>query len=85
MPKTIADIVKEYLVQNGYDGLCNDAGECGCLVEDLFPCCEADIHCEPGHKAPCPSTCGDHDWHIVPGEPRFGVKVPFPPVKKSEE
>ena len=34
----IREIIKQYLEQNGYDGLCDESGECGCYVEDLFIC-----------------------------------------------
>ena len=36
MTKTVREIVREYLVANGYDGLCND--ECGCDLDDFMPC-----------------------------------------------
>lgn len=42
-------ITLEYLKANGYDGLrCLD--ECGCQLEDLFPCGMAGVECcEPGY------------------------------------
>ncbi len=44
----VHDIVKKYLEDNGYDGLCTD--ECGCHIDDLMPCCqEGIISCEPGY------------------------------------
>ena len=33
-----AEIVKQYLIQNGYDGLCEEEEECGCKLDNLFPC-----------------------------------------------
>jgi len=59
---TVKEIVRQYLVAHGLDGLAYD--ECGCRVDDLMPCdtpCDA---CEVGKLGPC--DCGDHDWHIVP-------------------
>jgi hypothetical protein len=34
--KTCKEIIQEWLIKEGHDGLCND--ECGCSVEDLAPC-----------------------------------------------
>ncbi len=63
------DIVKEYLIANGYDGLYAD--ECGCTAEFIMPCFGEEFHqCKPGYKIPCdPETCvasGDCDFHIGP-------------------
>jgi len=67
--KTVAEIVMEYLAENGYDGLCGD--DCGCEASDLFPCSSPADLCKAGFKTPCPQEeCGEHDWHITPGEPR---------------
>lgn len=39
---TVREIVKDYLKNNNYDGLCCIEGfgavPCGCGVDDLFPC-----------------------------------------------
>lgn len=43
----IKQIVTGYLKTNGYDGLCKD--DCGCKVDDLFPCdCVDTEYCEAG-------------------------------------
>lgn len=43
------DIIKKYLVDNGYDGLCN--GDCGCGLDDLSPCgCTVNNDCMPAYK-----------------------------------
>ncbi len=45
----VHDIVKQYLKDNGFDGLCTE--DCGCLIDDLFPCCqEGLVDCVPGYK-----------------------------------
>ena len=48
---TVREIVKKWLVDNGYGGLVNDMSDCGCEVDDLMPCdsegCES---CEAGYK-----------------------------------
>ncbi len=52
----VIDIVKKYLAENGYDGLCQP-GVCGCVIEDLAPCSEMNEDCEAGYKGPC--RCGE--------------------------
>lgn len=54
----------------GYDGLWNADGDCACKVDDLYPCGERGDNCQPGVVKPCPSDCGEHDWHIGPKEGR---------------
>lgn len=54
-------LVKDWLLTNGYTGLCSD--ECGCELDDLMPCDEPDPTCEAAHKhycAECPMNgdCG---------------------------
>lgn len=63
----VRKIVKQYLIDNGYDGLCTI--DCGCGVDDLAPCSDICIYdCEAGHKVPCdPETCpadGECGFHI---------------------
>jgi hypothetical protein len=52
------DIIKEYLIKNGYDGLYNE-NECGCFLKDLMPCGEAFSSCIPGYKCLCPDPFGE--------------------------
>jgi len=66
----IRDIIKQWLKDNGYDGLVDEPGECGCTLDDFMPCCEGwMLDCEPGYKRPCPGedkceyNCGG--WHIA--------------------
>lgn len=50
-PKTIKEIIKKYLQENGYDGLYFREMECFCYVDhDFMPCDEPCIECKPGHK-----------------------------------
>jgi hypothetical protein len=74
---TVRQIIIEWLKSNGYDGLFNRRGECGCDIEDLCPCYASIDECEPGYKGRC--TDGAEDmceacaedpagWHI--GETR---------------
>jgi hypothetical protein len=49
MSKSVRDIVREYLVANGYDGLAGD--ECGCDLDDLMTCGESGaLDCAAGFK-----------------------------------
>lgn len=68
---TVAEIVKDYLKREGYDGL-YEAGECACKVDDLIPCCDdvSIADCEAGYLAPCPPDCGEHEWHIQAEKPK---------------
>ena len=68
----ISEIVKQYLIDNGYDGLFYPDGECACEISDLMPCGEWGSDCEPGYKIPCPGDCDlepDCLWHIVKEKP----------------
>lgn len=59
---TVWRIVSEYLIGNGYDGLYNDEGECGCNIENIVECDEIKSNCNPGYQSKC--DCGDHLYHI---------------------
>ena len=58
------DIVKKYLKENGYDGLCHPDYECGCDIKDLAPCDSCFADCLVGHKKE--DTTGEYDYLIVP-------------------
>jgi len=59
----VKEIIKEYLSKNGYDGLVNAEGECGCLSDDLAPCDNMESECLPGYKTKC--NCGEGcNFHI---------------------
>lgn len=62
----VIEILREYLKDNGFDGLCNE--DCGCESPDLSPgnCLAED--CQAGYRVPC--DCGDHDWHIQSTKPK---------------
>jgi hypothetical protein len=44
------DIIKQHIKENGFDGLYNCEGECGCIMSDIAPCdrIETDT-CHPGY------------------------------------
>lgn len=58
--KTVKEIITNYLIKNGYGGLCHF--DCGCNLDDLIPCDSDFSHCEPGYKVPCKcnDNCGFH-------------------------
>lgn len=74
-------IVKEYLKNNGFDGLYFE-NECGCELPNIAPCGELGFACEPGHKIPTPKNhdlYGEADWVIGPKDnppPRAEKKEP---------
>lgn len=47
---TLKKIVKFWLEQNGYDGLCEPDTECGCGVSDFMPCEEPNTKCIAAYK-----------------------------------
>ena len=47
----VTDIVKLYLTENNFDGLCSADG-CCCLLENVMYCCSY-IECVPGIKTTC--------------------------------
>ena len=55
-------IIQDYLVTYGYDGLYHD-NECGCLLHDLAPCGCIPSTCKPGHKLPGDS---EFDFYVGP-------------------
>jgi len=56
MGKIVRDLVKEYMVANGYTALCSDY--CGCVLDELMPCNgDQNINfCEVGYANNC-ETC----------------------------
>lgn len=54
MELTVKEIIKKYLDENGYDGLyCPDL--CACKSDDLAPCDNLTLECEPGFIRHCDS------------------------------
>jgi len=48
---TVQEIIKKYLRDNGFDGLCND--DCGCGIDDFAPCDSLSLDCNPAYKCNC--------------------------------
>jgi len=69
---TVRDIVTAYLVANGYDGLLEPYGECGCVLDDLMTCVgwrdHDETECEPAYRTDC--NCEEeHEFHMVTTKP----------------
>ena len=62
---TVKEIVIEYLVKHGFDGLVSDDAECSCEIAGLMPCCFDNCsECKPGYKTEC--DCGEGcPFHIA--------------------
>ena len=45
----IRDMIKQFLKENGYDGLCNCDNDCACLKDDIAPCGEICGDCFAGY------------------------------------
>ena len=52
MNKTVIEIIKKNLIEEGFDGLYNEDLECGCEVSDLEPCDVLQNGCTAGYKHP---------------------------------
>lgn len=66
---TVADIVRDWLREHGYDGLYVE-DDCACDLDDLAPCQNIQLECEAGYKHPCPTECDDdHEFHISDEKP----------------
>lgn len=47
---SLGQFIRDRLQAEGYDGLCNPDLECGCSLDDLFPCGEPEINdCMPAY------------------------------------
>lgn len=57
---------REWLEQNGYDGLyCVEGDPCGCENSDLEPCLDdGQSGCKPGYKKFCPTPGHENEWAI---------------------
>ena len=60
------EIVKKYLVDNGYDGLFSP-GNCSCRISELMCCGESCEYCEPGYFIPSDSPDFDNDYDYMIG------------------
>jgi hypothetical protein len=67
MTITVKEIVRQYLVKHGFDGLYSENGQCGCSLPDIMECDSIGVElCKPGYKVDDPS--GEFEFLIVPRE-----------------
>lgn len=57
---TVKEIIIKYLKENGYDGLCSPEFECGCEIDDFYPCDALNGECEAGYKKLC-TDCSEQE------------------------
>lgn len=46
---TVKEIIENFLVANGYDGLYNEDVDCACKLDDLMPCGYSSPECKAGY------------------------------------
>lgn len=85
----VVEIVTEYLIKNGYDGLYTY--NCGCCLGDLMPCDSPVDHCLPGylqhHTVEQVQNQGEYDYIECEGGDDcqcIGEKSPTPSEKGKE-
>ncbi len=71
----VIEMVSKKLIEEGFDGLFNEAGECACLIGDLSPGSCMTEHCTAGYKTDCDGTCPDGkcDFHIGRNDGRTSI------------
>jgi hypothetical protein len=62
---TIGEMLRGWLVEHGFDGLCNSEFECGCGLDDLFPCESCFDDCEPAYLVEAEPGAGVDLWFVT--------------------
>lgn len=73
--KNAIEIVKEYLIANGYDGLGNSCDECSCGVDSLAQCDGMRDCCEPGYAGPDIDNSYNVVMYPTKGERDKAIKI----------
>lgn len=68
--KDVLRIVCDYLVDHGYDGLCNTDEGCGCQLIDLVPCDCGSTECVPAYSHPDLAKKNKCGFWMTPRKPR---------------
>ena len=69
----VSSIIKKYLKDNGFDGLVNCDADCGCLLDDLFPCDYPTKGCEAAYNE---GPVGSYDFFMV-HHSKWSRPIPF--------
>lgn len=86
---TVIEIVKEYLVAHGYDGLCSGSipawsEGCCCKLDDLAPGDNNISNCVPGYLHPSDCEC-EVCAHSDPLDREQGLVCKDPPPKEEQK
>lgn len=63
----VLEMVRERLLADGYDGLVDEHGECGCRLDDLAPCGEMGEGCEAAHAVATRIEASGFDFVMFAG------------------
>lgn len=69
---TMKQILHNWLLENKYDGLCNQEIECGCKCSDFMPCDTPLPDCVPAYLSK--KGDGEHAFLMTPKRPA-GEKI----------
>ena len=50
MPDDVGSIIEKFLIENKFDGLVHTEYECGCTIDDMAPCGNIFLSCNPAYK-----------------------------------
>jgi len=65
----LIDIVKDWLEDNGFNGLFHDSGECACKIDDLMPCGGPCLECEAGYVVSATDDEGEEGFRVSRNKP----------------
>jgi len=66
--KTVIELVKKHMEDNGFEGLLQEDGECACKLDDLVPCDQNPMYCKFGYVTRDPS--GEFDFLVTTKKPK---------------
>ncbi len=67
----VKEIVSDYILKNGYEGLFNEDSDCGCEIDDFMPCSDGMcVECQAGYK-----LLGNEEYDFLIGPKPEGKEV----------